>query len=176
MKVFLTSYATEEGFLLEKKDVTLKKIIRTIKKIYFMNSKLTDRRIIGSYYLCNILVEKFDFSSNLKVIKVEDLGENVVKTNLYKIEESLDKETIHIIDLDEQCFNKFYFKTYNFMDSLKDKYYYSFEKEVSKDKNSNEIYTILYKIIKEFFEENLEMDIKELNEVIHSEKLKKWFI
>lgn len=25
MKVFLTSYATEEGFLLEKKDVTLKK-------------------------------------------------------------------------------------------------------------------------------------------------------
>ena len=174
MKVFLMCSVMEEGFLLEKKDITLKKIIRTIKKIYFMNSKLTNRRIIGSYYLCNILVENFDFSSNLKVIKVEDLGKNIVKTNLYNIEESLDKETIHIIDLDEQRFKNFYFKTYNFMDSLKDKYYYSFEKEVSKDKNSNEIYTILYRLFKESFEQNLEMDIKKLKEVVHSEKLKKW--
>ena len=176
MKVFLMCSVMEEGFLLEKKDITLKKIIRTIKKIYFMNSKLTNRRIIGSYYLCNILVENFDFSSNLKVIKVEDLGKNIVKTNLYNIEESLDKETIHIIDLDEQRFKNFYFKTYNFMDSLKDKYYYSFEKEVSKDKNSNEVYTILYRLFKESFEENLETNIKELKEVVYSEKLKKWFI
>ena len=173
MKVFLMCSVMEEGFLLEKKDITLKKIIRTIKKIYFMNSKLTNRRIIGSYYLCNILVENFDFSSNLKVIKVEDLGKNIVKTNLYNIEESLDKETIHIIDLDERRFNNFYFKTYNFMDSLKDKYYYSFEKEVSKDKNSNEIYTILYRLFKESFEQNLEMDIKKLKEVVHLDKLKK---
>lgn len=174
MKVFLMCSVMEEGFILEKKDITLKKIIRTIKKIYFMNSKLTNRSIISDFNLCNILVEKFDFSSNLKIIKVEDLGENVVKTNLYKIEESLDKETIHIINLDEHCFHKFYFKTYNHMDSLKDKYYYSFEKEVSKDKNSNEIYTILYRIFKESFEENLEMDIKKLNEVVRSEELKKW--
>lgn len=174
MKVFLMCSVMEEGFLLEKKDITLKKIIRTIKKVYFMNSKLTNRNIISDFNLCRILVEKFDFSSNLKIIKVEDLGVNAVKTNLYNIEESLDKETIHIIDLDERRFNNFYFKTYNFMDSLKDKYYYSFEKEVSKDKNSNEIYTILYRLFKESFEQNLEMDIKKLKEVVHSEKLKKW--
>ena len=160
-----------KGFLLEKEGITVKKTIRTIIKIYFMNSKLTDRCIIDDLNLCNILVEKFDFSSNLKKMKVEDLGENVVKTNLYNIEESLDIKSIHTIDLDEYD----YFKPYNGIDSPKNKYYYSFEKEVEKDRNSNDIYKILYELIDTEFRKRFKESIEEINEATHSEKLKKWF-
>lgn len=102
MKIALTHYChiEEQYFLLEKENVSLEEIIRSIAKILSIESEIEESSCMAMERVSRLLINNYNFISDLKKYKYKELKKitRVKKVDFRNIFEIKNQEVIYILD------------------------------------------------------------------------------
>ena len=157
----------QEYFILERDNITIEEVIRILGKLLHMESNIDVSSSIYCKEIAKILIEYFNFSSDLKEYQIKDIRkrEKICEVNFRNIKKFKNEEIIYGIDL------------YSLWDEYVCSNYLELEKEVEENKDglTSKLYKALYKAIITEKEEYYPNHIVKIKNSIKSEKLKKWF-
>ena len=102
MKIALTHYyhIEEQYFLLEKENVSLEEIIRSIAKILSIESEIEESSCMAMERVSRLLINNYNFISDLKKYKYKELKKitRVKKVDFRNIFEIKNQEVFYILD------------------------------------------------------------------------------
>ena len=102
MKIALTHYYNIEKqyFLLEKENISLEEIIRSIAKILSIESEIEESSCMAIERVSRLLINNYNFISDLKKYKYKELKKitRVKKVDFRNIFEIKNQEVIYILD------------------------------------------------------------------------------
>ena len=102
MKIALTHYYNieEQYFLLEKENISLEEIIRSIAKILSIESEIEESSCMAMERVSRLLINNYNFISDLKKYKYKELKKitRVKKVDFRNIFEIKNQEVIYILD------------------------------------------------------------------------------
>ena len=102
MKIALTHYYNIEKqyFLLEKENISLEEIIRSIAKILSIESEIEESSCMAMERVSRLLINNYNFISDLKKYKYKELKKitRVKKVDFRNIFEIKNQEVIYILD------------------------------------------------------------------------------